>query len=179
MFRIMHLADAMIEEKVAIGNETPDVFGDMYSIGNHVVRLVDLLAGYLYREFRTDHREGHIGDEDDGYTEEQRGTLRWYMDMESEYTRRYHIQERQPPHVALEQAQTTRIGAYKVSKSESDADDCIACIDMKRTMVATPCGHMSMCGKCVTDLVQRAGPDELTACPNCREPVVDFYMIYQ
>jgi len=79
----------------------------------------------------------------------------------------------------LAQAQTTHIGAYKVSKSESSADDCVACVDMKRNTVATPCGHVSMCGGCATKLVQRAGPDELTKCPNCRAPVEAFYMIYQ
>jgi hypothetical protein len=177
MFRIMHLADAVIEERVAIGNDNPDVLGYMYSIGQHVFKLTDLLAGYLYRELRTDHREGHRGDEDAGYTEEQRDTLRLYVDMEREYTRRYSAQARPP--TPVEQAQTTRIGGYKDSESKSDADDCIVCSHMKRSMAATPCGHISLCGGCATKLVQRAGPDELAECPNCRAPVEGFYMTYQ
>ena len=177
VFCIMHSADAVIEERVAIGNENPDVLGNTYSIGQHVFKLTDLLAGYLYRELRTDLREGHRGGE--GYTDEQRDTLRLYADMAREYTNRYTIEQHEQPQVAPEEAQTTRIGGYKVSKSESSADECIACTEMKRNMVATPCGHVSMCGGCATKLVQRAGPDELTNCPICRAPVVGFYMPYE
>jgi hypothetical protein len=180
MFRIMHLVDAAIEERVAIKDGTPDVLGNVTSVKKHVDDLKVLLAAYLFGELRTDLLEDVRGDEDSGYNDHEREILDRYDDMERAYTRRHSPQARPPPQAAPAQAQATLVGGYKVSKSESGADDCIACTDMKRTMVAMPCGHISMCGKCATELVlKHTKQGELAKCPMCQTHVVGFYMTYQ
>jgi hypothetical protein len=101
------------------------------------------------------------------------------MEMERAYTRLHFPQALLPQRAARAPAQATRIGGYKDSESKAEADDCIVCSEMKRSMVATPCGHISLCGGCATKLVQHTAQDKLAECPNCRAPVDAFYMTYQ
>lgn len=49
-------------------------------------------------------------------------------------------------------------------------EDCRICFDMKPECYLEPCGHIALCGKCISTM-----PDKI--CPQCQKPFIDFECI--
>jgi hypothetical protein len=53
--------------------------------------------------------------------------------------------------------------------AEAQSDDCIVCMDVKKTHAFLPCGHHCVCATCA---------DQFQACPMCRTPVTGILRIF-
>jgi hypothetical protein len=54
--------------------------------------------------------------------------------------------------------------------AEGDEKMCVICISAEKNTVVMPCGHLSVCKDCATELAKKRGPD----CPICRKKVQSF-----
>jgi len=57
----------------------------------------------------------------------------------------------------------------KVVDQYENPDECVICMDAKRTVVNVPCGHLVLCDVC--------GPT-VKQCPICRANIVDVLKVY-
>ncbi|OQR90558.1 hypothetical protein THRCLA_09285, partial [Thraustotheca clavata] len=52
-------------------------------------------------------------------------------------------------------------------------NDCVVCMDMPRTSVCVPCGHLAGCYKCLNYLLSKR-----SLCPICRTPLATVVRVY-
>lgn len=64
------------------------------------------------------------------------------------------------------------IAVPSAERGES-SEECIVCLDRKRSHVAVPCGHLCLCAQCASELEKRS-----MKCPYCMKQVTLFARVY-
>ena len=66
----------------------------------------------------------------------------------------------------------------ETKRTDVEKDQCVVCLEWERVITFIPCGHLSVCFACMTDMAER-DPRHIIKCPTCKKDVTSAVRTYR